>query len=220
MEQDELLEDFQDCEKSVRLRYVEPKSHKRILALNKQRGYAMEKWIERFFNEGRVLVSKRTPLSGNSWLKGDNHILLHPEPTFFVVSCKLSAAILETEREKYRKYHRLRDKVFSELERDVTAMKSIGGQFGIVIVKWHEVRDYLAFIPKRDLSIMAEVTGFTPQLNGFRIPSVKRSATLFADMANYYAYYGAELSLAGIDYVAFNIYDLRRALVEKDKEYE
>jgi hypothetical protein len=104
-----------------------------------------------------------------------------------------------------------------ELERDVTGMKSIGGQFGILVVKWHNERKYLGLVNVDDLEVMRETTGYVPEQKTVTERG-KKSFIAYADSVQ--SYYGQVLDIAGKWYVMFDIVKLREALVEKDKEYE
>jgi hypothetical protein len=201
-----------DKEKQLKkLRLADNEKLAKTLKLNKQRGYRMEKYVEEMFNRGRELVSKRTPISGNGWLKGDNHILLYPAPQFFIVSCKFSAALQHDRLPEMR----IHSKWFADLDRDVQVMRSIGSQFGILICKWHRKAELLGAANVRDLALITELTGFQFQperiIDEYQNKSVRFLHRDFNLLQR-------DKVFDGLHIVLFDALKFRDALVEKDKE--
>jgi hypothetical protein len=197
--------------KVKKLRLADPSKAARVLKLNKQRGYRMEKYVEEMFNRERELVSKRTPISGNGWLKGDNHILLYPAPQFFIISCKFSAGLQHDTHPEVK----IQSRWFADLDRDVQAMRSIGSQFGILICKWHRKVDLLGVANVRDIERITELTGFQFQSEReFTAYQHKSFRVLHRD----FHLLQRDIVFDNLHVVLFDALKLRNALVEKDKE--
>lgn len=202
------------------MRFVDPERAKKQAKINKERGNRMERDVAKFFNQGRELVSRRTPMSGAGWIKGDNHIPLSSPPAFFVISCKTS----EAEHELHGPYIPLHIKWLQELERDTNAMRSIGCRFGALVVKYHGRRkeELFTFLHTSDLDILARELNYAPErtdqvidLRYLKNGKPKVTARLFRNRL--LETYGATYLFAGAEMVLVKAQDIREALWLSDE---
>lgn len=120
--------------------------------LNKQRADRMERDVAAYLTRGRLQIARRTPQSGAGWIKGDNHVPLASAPDFFLISCKMSQA----QTEDNRAYIAFSVKWVDELRRDVSAMRSIGCKFGMIVIRYfgRAKGELFALIDMQDLDVI------------------------------------------------------------------
>lgn len=125
---------------------ADPSRAARQAKLNKDRGNRMEREVATYLSRNRDLISRRTPMSGAGWLKGDNHVPLPYPPDFFIISCKTSEAV-----DKEGPFIRFQNHWLHELDRDFNGMRSIGCKFGVIVLKYHGRRkgELFTFIPEK-----------------------------------------------------------------------
>ena len=152
--------------------FVNPSKAAKQAKLNKDRGNRMERDVAKYLNRNRVLQTRRTPMSGAGWIKGDNHVPLSYPPDFVLISCKTS----EQYHELHGPYIPFKRLWFDELARDIAAMRSIGCKFGIIVVKYHGRRkeELFTFVSMSDAAIIQAQLDITlpseyePKVTGFK----------------------------------------------------